>query len=138
MPGREGERAAVSSINVIPAIIFRGDLRQFRQRIDYAGRSCAGKTNDATRNGAGLTIFVELLAQCIGLNVKIVTGGNLAQTDAAEAEDVHTALNGKMDLLGSVNNQIAWQRSQTTFYCALMNAITRALEGNQVRFGASA
>src|SRR5882762_253568 len=138
MPGGESECAAVSGVNVIPAIIFQGDLRQFQQGINYAGRSCTGKTNDATRNGAGVAIFIELLAQRIGLNMKIMTGGNLTQAGAAEAENVHASFNRKMDLLRSVNNQIARQRSQTSLYCGLMSAIAGALEGNQVCFGASA
>ena len=44
------EPAAVRGINVKPTILVSGDGRKFRQRIDDAGRSRAGKANDAARS----------------------------------------------------------------------------------------
>ena len=88
----EPERAAISCVHVIPAIVLARYRRQLHQRIDYAGGSRAGNANDAARNAAGVAVCLDLLLQRLRTDVKVFVNSNLPQTAATKAEDVNAPL----------------------------------------------
>src|SRR5690242_15081608 len=101
--GRDDGGATPRGIDVKPQIARPAEARDLRQGIDHAGRSGASRTDHHKWREPASTIFGYPPGEVIGIHLKILAGGYLAESAAPQARHVSNLFERMMSLLRQVN-----------------------------------
>ena len=81
----EHEEPAVRSVDVIPQLVLRGDVRQRVQRINHAGVGRARRSDQQPRLKSGSAILLDLPHQACGVHLQVLVHGDVAYGRFAHA-----------------------------------------------------